>query len=275
MKYFKAKNAALELAIEADNAAAVKAAIQQGADVNTKGLYDVTPINMAVGKFKKQAAAELLRHGADTAPRDADGDNAVTQAVSYYQKDPELLKMVLAAGGDPNTREADNDPVIVRFLNDHDMDTVRWFKSMGADIDALTRSHRPLIISYGISEDWDAVWTLLDLGARYDYTEGPWPTTKIFADPEGGTLPGSPLWPYKEKTWRFLCQHGVKVPPLTTLEMWEDYIKWGDENYKKMRPEQMPIITCDHATNTVKGEWGNLKPKVESAYHALKRRGEL
>ncbi len=154
------------------------------------------------------------------------------------------------------------------------MDAVRWFKSMGANIDARTSSDDPLVISYGLSQDWDAVWTLLDLGARYDYTEGPWPITELFVSPTV-IVPGSPLWPYKEKAWRFLCQHGVKVPPLTPLEIWEDYIKWGDENDKKMRPEQMPIITCDHATNTVKGEWGNLKPKVESAYDALKRRGEL
>jgi hypothetical protein len=49
--------------------------------------------------------------------------------------------------------------------------------------------------------------------------------------------------------------------------MW-DYL------YEDELPDpNMPIITCNHHTKRIDGEWGDLKPEVESALDYLKRTG--
>jgi hypothetical protein len=75
----------------------------------------------------------------------------------------------------------------------------------------------------------------------------------------------------KEKVWRLLCESGIEVPPLVTEETWEWYYEDGNEE----RPDNMPTFVCNFKTKQVEGEWGDLKPKVVSAYDMLKQRGEL
>ncbi len=151
-KYFQGSDAEkmLELAIKQDSPEGIIKAIKAGANPNTRGLYGVTPLEMAVGDLRKEAVAELLRQGVDMNVRDAEGNNAVTWAVVAYKRDPQLLDMLLDAGANPNTLRADDDPIIVRFLNDHNMNAVRYLHGKGANIDARDRSKRPLIIREGI-----------------------------------------------------------------------------------------------------------------------------
>jgi len=210
---FQGREEALEQAILQDNALAVAKLIEGGADPNARGRNEVTPVEFAVGNLKKHATTELLRHGADLNLKDVEGDNAVTLAVRAYNKEPDLLAIVLKSGGDPNTRQPDGDPVIAHFIHDHNLEAIRFMKAAGADIDARSRSGDPLIIEVGITEDWDVLWTLLDLGAKYDYPDEPMNLVKAFATPEV-TPPDSPLWPYKVKVWKFLHERGLPLPPL-------------------------------------------------------------
>ncbi len=215
-KYFQGSDAEkmLEQAIRQDSAEGIIRAIKAGANPNTRGLYGVTPLEMAVGDLRKEAVAELLRQGVDMNVRDAEGNNAVTWAVVAYKRDPQILDMLLDAGADPNTLLNDGDPIIVWFLAVHDMDAVRYLHEKGANIDARNRSERPLIIQAGIGEDWDSVWTLLELGAKFDYH---YPNVAftwhdIFSKPGMHTTGRSSLWPFKVKSWKFLRQHGQPVP---------------------------------------------------------------
>ncbi len=146
MKYFQGNDAEkmLEHALEQDSAEGIIKAIKAGANPNTRGLYGVTPLEMAVGKFKKQVVAELLRQGADTSVRDVEGDNAVTAAVRAYKRDPQLLDMLLGAGADPNTLLNDDDPIMVYFLIAHDMNAIRYLHEKGANIDARDQIKRPV-----------------------------------------------------------------------------------------------------------------------------------
>jgi hypothetical protein len=232
--YFQGSEAEklLEYSIESDNSAGIAKAIKAGANPDSQGLYGITPLILAVGKFKKNAVAELLHQGASTKLRDNEGDNAVTLAVTAYKKDPQLLKMILNAGGDSNTRFANGDPVIVRFLNDFDFNAVLFLKEAGADVNARNKSKRPLVINYAISEDWDAVWALLALGAKYDYLSETFTWQELFSAPDVHS-PDSPLWIYKVKTWKFLKENGQAVPDeiedLVGKTYWEYLKKKGLE----------------------------------------------
>jgi uncharacterized protein len=250
MKYFQGNDAEkmLEQALEQDSAEGVVKAIKAGANPNTRGLYGVTPLEMAVGKFKKQVVAELLRQGADTSVRDVEGDNAVTIAVRAYKRDPQLLDMLLNAGADPNTLLNDGDPIIVHFLADHDLNAIRYLHGKGANIDARDRSNDPLIISEGISQDWDSVWTLLELGAKFDYPNHPFTWRHIFSRP-GIISPASSLWPFKVKSWKFLKQHGQPVPArledLIGQQYW-DYLKTN--NLPRPTLEELEKLGADRTS---------------------------
>jgi hypothetical protein len=247
MKYFQGSDSEkmLEQALEQDSAEGIVKAIKAGANPNSRGLYGVTPLEMAVGKFKKQVVAELLRQGADTSVRDIEGDNAVTIAVRAYKRDPQLLDMLLDAGADPNTLRANGDPIIVRFLADHDLDAIRYLHAKGANIDSRDRTNDPLIMGEGIGEAWDSVWTLLELGAKFDYYHERFTWLEIFSNPYS-TPPDSSLWPFKVKVWKFLRQRGQLLPArledLIDQAYW-DYLK--ENNLPRPTLEELEKLGAD------------------------------
>lgn len=269
--FFKGKEAALEQAINNDDGGAVKVAIKQGANVNVIGLHGVTPIIVTAGNLKFNAMKTLLESGANPNTYDKNGDNAVTLATTTYKKDKRYLELLMDNGGDPNSKRPNGDPLITRFGNDHNLDALRWLANKGADVNAISRTERPLIMYYAGSVDWDTVWVLMELGANYHFTNPLFLWKRELSD-ASETPPGSPLFEYKEKVWRKLCESGIEVPPLTSTEGWEKAF------YAKDLPvpfDQMPIITCDNKTYKVIGKWGDLKPKVESALDYLKKKSEL
>lgn len=208
---FTGLDAALGRAIDADDAAAVEAAIASGADANAKGQNGVSPLEYATGTFRKQAVRALIRHRADPNRKDAQGDSAVTLAVAAYARDPELLAMVLDAGGDPNSRGRDDEPVIAYFCSARNLDAMTFLRQRGADLD-VDYEGRPLIVSYAQSVDWDVVWHLLELGARTDTPKVRDGLVAAFNVP-GATLPDSPLYPAKVKVWRHLKASGLNPTP--------------------------------------------------------------
>jgi len=208
---FTGRDAALEKAIEADDAQAIDAAIAAGANPNAHGAHGVTPLAFATGTDRKQAVRALIAHRADPNAKDEEGDNAVTVAVTAWARDPELLRMVLDAGGDPNTRNASGSPVIVRFGNDRNLDAITWLHRHGADIDAEDDG-QPLVVSYALSVDWDVVWHLIQLGARTDTAKARDGLVAAFEDPQV-TQPDSPLYPAKVKVWRHLKAQGANPTP--------------------------------------------------------------
>jgi len=213
MDWFTGKDLLLQQAIDTDDMEKLHAALQAGASVNAKGVHAATPLEYAIGHFKKQTYTELLRLHADPNQRDVEGDNAVTLAVRAYVKDPEYLVLALKAGGDPNTRESDADPIIMSFKAAHNIPAIQMLSSYGADINARSRTGRPIIVTASMTQDWDVVWCLLELGAKYDYTGELYTVASGFKNYKV-TPPDSPLYPYKEKSWMFLHQRGIALPPL-------------------------------------------------------------
>lgn len=209
---FSQSDALLERAIQDDNPTAIRQASASGANVNAKGAFGVTPISFAVGTKKKQAAAALLALGADPNPRDDEGDNAVTLAVTQYKTDPDLLRMVLDRGGDPNSKRPDGDPVIVRFINDANLEGIGLLHSKGADLNAEA-SGQPLVVFAAYTVAWDVVWQMIELGADLSSPKVQHGLVEAFKVP-GATLPDSPLYPAKVKVWRHLVGLGLNpVPP--------------------------------------------------------------
>ncbi len=208
---------ALESAIRLDDAGAISAALAAGAEVDARGLHDVTPLMVAVDRQRPRAVDALLRAGADPNLLAADGSGAVGLAVGNVHAQPagrRILESVVRAGGHPDTRQPDRDPVIMRFVVDHDCDGLRLMKSLGANLDILDRARDPLITKAAVGNDWDVVWCLIELGARYDYEDGSsrLPLSESLA--RRTPARDSPLYPYKVKVWQLMKDRGLPVRAL-------------------------------------------------------------
>lgn len=205
--------AELELAIRSDDPVGIGRAIAAGAQVNARGLHNVTPLMIAVDRLKPKAVAELLARGANPNLKAADGASAVSLAVENYRHAPEIMFAVLRGGGDPNMRRPDGDPVIMRFVNDRNCQYIRQMKDLGANLNIVSRTNDPIIIEAAVGQDWDVVWCMLELGVKYDYELS---SRSPLSESLRGDFPApdSPIYPYKKKVWQFLRDHGIAVPPL-------------------------------------------------------------
>ena len=213
MAWFSGKDAALEQAIDADNAAGVQSSVRAGADVNARGRVGVTPLEYAIGHFKLHAYQALLSLKANPNQRDNEGDNAMTLARRAFRKDPSYLKLALEAGGDPNTRDTSNDPIMENFFPHSNIVGIKLLYQHGADLNAVDRNQAPLVILATENQYWTSAWTLLQLGARYDYNGvrgnigSGFQNTEVL-DPKGTYFAD------RRRCWQFLHSKGVKLPPL-------------------------------------------------------------
>ncbi len=209
--------AALEVAIRADNVADIDAALAQGASVNALGKFNITPLMVAVDAQRPRAVEALLRAGALPNALAQDRNGPVTLAVRSCRAKPDgwkIMLAVLAAGGDPNTRQPDGDPVIMRFILDRDAGGLKLMQSLGANLDILDRAGDPLVTNVAMSQDWDMVWALMELGVQVDYEHGRSRQPLSLALKGPYPSPDSPLYPYKRKVWQALKDKGLPVPPM-------------------------------------------------------------
>jgi ankyrin repeat protein len=209
--------ASLEQAIRANDVVAIKRSIAAGAQVNARGKNQATPLMIAVDVQVPDAVEALLELGADPNAKAIDGNSPVSLATESYRAKPhgrEVMMAVLNGGGDANARRTDGDPVITRFINDHNVADIKLLKSLGADLDILDRSGRPLITSVAMGQDWDVVWTMIELGAKYDYENGKSMQPLSEALGLAYPAPDSPLYPYKLKVWQLMKDKGLPVKPM-------------------------------------------------------------
>ena len=213
IQFFSGGGVALQAGIDADDPVAIEKAVRAGADVNAKGLHGATPAEYAVVRMQKKAFKKLLDLGANPNLRDDSGQNVMTLGAEAYSHYPGYLIEALRAGGDPNTRRHDDDPIMMQFVADRNPEGIRMLKENGADVNVLGRDGDPIVITAAIVERWDVAWTLLELGAKFDYPDLPTNMPFAFKTPKV-TPPDSPLFPDKVKCWKFLKAHGMKLPDL-------------------------------------------------------------
>lgn len=209
--------AALEIAIRADDVDAIAGALAQGASVNATGRFNITPLMIAVDAQRPRAVQSLLRAGARPNALAQDGNGPVSLAVKSYLAKPfgrDIMLAIFEGGGDPNARQPNGDPVLMRFIYDRDVADLKLMKQLGANLDILDRTGDPLVTSVAMSQDWDMAWALIELGAAYDYEDGSSRRPLSLALKGRYPAPDSPLYPYKRKVWQLLKDKGRAVPPM-------------------------------------------------------------
>jgi hypothetical protein len=210
--------AALEIAIRADDVAGIAQALAHGASVNATGKFNITPLMVAVDAQCLRAVQALLKAGALPNAVAQDGNGPVSLAVKSYLAKPsgrEIMRAVFKAGGSPDTRRPDGDPVLMQFIYDRDVADLKMMKELGANLDILDRTGDPLVTSVAMAQDWDMAWALIELGAAYDYEGGKSRRPLSLALKGTYPAPDSPLYPFKVKVWQLLKDKGLPVPPMS------------------------------------------------------------
>ena len=205
----------LEVAIRTDDTPSIDQLLAAGAQVNARGLHDVTPLMIAVDAQSPRAVAALLRAGANPNLKAADGAGAVHLAVQSRR--PNRHGHEILGRCHESWRRSELEATRWRsrpchFTYDHDLESLRWFKALGADLDIIGADNEPIISGQAYAQNWDCVWVMIDLGARYDYENTVFPLSKAINGSYAAS-PDSTLYSYKLKTWQLFKDHGFAVKP--------------------------------------------------------------
>lgn len=155
---------ALADAVAADDAAAVRAQVQAGADPNARGDKGVNLLQIAMLAQAKDSLKALLEAGADPNAPGLGGATAVHGAA--IANDPEYLRIVLAHRGDADARHGETNATPLAGATGPRTDAqFRMLLDAGADPGAADRTgntplHKAAMINAG-----DHVLALLDAGA--------------------------------------------------------------------------------------------------------------
>lgn len=155
---------ALAEAVAADDAAAVRAQVQAGADPNARGADDVNLLQIAMLAQAMDAFAMLLDMGADPNVPGLGGATAVHGAA--IADDPGYLRIVLERRGDPDARHGETGATPLALATGPRTNAqFRMLLAAGADAGAADRTgntplHKAAMINAG-----DHVLALLEAGA--------------------------------------------------------------------------------------------------------------
>lgn len=155
----------LDAAADGD-AAAVRARIAAGDDVNCRGHHGVTPLGEAAYHGHTEVVRILAAAGADLEARDERVGGPLMNAVAGHRD--ETFDALIALGADPNATDRHGWTVLMRAVKYGRMHMVKALIGMGVDLDhespdratayrVATATHRHLIM-----------WALRNADARRD-----------------------------------------------------------------------------------------------------------
>ncbi len=150
----------------------VRYLIKKGADVNARGMYDMTALEVAVSQRRYSIAEALLAAGAN--PNISVGtmtSSAMSLSVTKDGGDAKMLKMLADAGGKVNAEYYDGMTLLmVAVENDANMETVRLLLELGNDISAVDDSGKN-VLSYAamFETDTEVIRYLIEKGADVNH----------------------------------------------------------------------------------------------------------
>jgi len=89
-------------AVEDGNISKLRSLISAGADVNTRGKFDNTPLHFAIDRGNVELVKVLLEQGADVSAHNKYGERPLHYAI--YEGNVEIVKVLLEHGADVNAR---------------------------------------------------------------------------------------------------------------------------------------------------------------------------
>ena len=176
------KDAELLEAIDKDDIAAARAALSNGANVNTiVNRIDMTAIMRASGRGHADIVKLLLEKGANVNAKSIHGYTALTAASRNGHAD--IVKLLIDSGADVNAKEIEGATALMAASWAGHADVVRLLLDNGADVNAEDTQGRTVLMyaSVGNDDNTDVVQLLLDNGADINAKDIKYSTTAIMA----------------------------------------------------------------------------------------------
>lgn len=151
-----------------------------GADPNTPGYQAVSPLAAAIEEGFLDAAAILLKYGADSNLSPAHKHDSPF-AVAIAKEDTQFLRLFLIYGADVNQMMVDGETVLTKMINDRcNKSLIDLILRYGADPNGKTKAGKTALFEAISAGRVDIVTSLLDHGANPNLP-GPkhmlWPAT--------------------------------------------------------------------------------------------------
>jgi ankyrin repeat protein len=151
-------------AVKADDAAASRALLAQGADANAADADGTAALSWAVNAGNQLIAAALLDAGADASATNRFGLGPLYLASE--NGNAEMLKVLLKHGADPNTALPDGETALMTAARTGDTAAIAVLLAAGADVNAAESGKGQTALMWAAAENnADAVSALIAAGA--------------------------------------------------------------------------------------------------------------
>jgi len=168
---------------------AVRALVQQGADVNARGVDGTSPLHHAVSSDHLDVADLLLKAGANVAAADRYGVTPLSLAA--LNGNASIIRRLLDAGADPNAADPTGETALMTAAKTGMPDAMRVLVDAGARVDARDTQFQQTALMLAVRENHPAAVTfLLERGAAVNAQTRKGPAPK-FVPPCKGTGCGS------------------------------------------------------------------------------------
>ena len=154
-------------AVRAEDAAAVRALLEQQVDVNAAEVDGTTALHWAAYQGDVETARLLLAAGARTGVTNRYGVTPL--ALAAERGEAPIVGALLEAGADPNATLPEGETVVMAAARAGNVDTLRLLLAHGADVAARESWRGQTALMWAAAQNHArAVHTLMELGARVD-----------------------------------------------------------------------------------------------------------
>ena len=154
-------------AARAEDAATVRALLEQQVDVNAAEVDGTTALHWAAYQGDVETARLLLAAGARTGVTNRYGVTPL--ALAAERGEARIVGALLEAGADPNATLPEGETVLMAAARAGDVDTLRLLLAHGADVAARESWRGQTALMWAAAQNHArAVHTLIELGARVD-----------------------------------------------------------------------------------------------------------
>jgi ankyrin repeat protein len=156
-----APNTDVRLAEAAKNGdvAAVRALLEQKADVNEPGPDGTAPLYWAIQSDDLATAQLLIRAGADVKTPNRFGITPIQIAVANGNID--MIRTLLDAGADPNSVDPANQTALISAVRSGELEAVRLLLDRGAKVDWVDPTYGQTALMFAVRETSPAIVDLL------------------------------------------------------------------------------------------------------------------
>ena len=139
--------------------------VNHGANVNTKNMFNETPLMKANKKGNINVTKELLNAGADHKIIDGYGNTWIHWAIDggYRQ---ELIRTMIDHGADVNAMNEHNETAIMTACRTGNVDALELLLSVGANVNAMNKHGETALMTACKNGHVDAIELLLSVGAN-------------------------------------------------------------------------------------------------------------